>query len=209
MADQRIIDLLNTAVHWRLLSMLLACPQGAWRSQVAALAAEVVDDTLRQAAAAMIREASEGLYHTTLGPGGPAAPREVSHREYMVPGAFLAELQASYDAFSFRPLTDEPLDHVAVEADFLAYLHMKEAFAIARGDRQQAEIAAEAARHFLQTHLAVIAEPLARSLHASGITYLQLAAQALCEAAGPAPRTENTVERLSPPCDDNMSCGCL
>ncbi len=74
MADQRTRKLLSEAAEWRLIGMLLACPQGDWRPQIAKLAAEVNDEPLKQAAAAMADEASEGLYHTTFGPGGPAAP---------------------------------------------------------------------------------------------------------------------------------------
>ena len=185
MADERVVKLLREAAEWRLISMLLGCPQGDWQSQVAALAAEVHDEKLQRSAAAMAREASEGLYHTIFGPGGPAAPREVSHREYVVPGQSLAELQAYYDVFAFRPATDEPPDHVAVEADFVAYLYLKGAYAMSRADYEQGDIAADAAGRFVADHLASIAEPLAQSLEHSGIAYLQIAADALLERVGP------------------------
>lgn len=185
MTETRARELLREAAEWRLLGLLLACPQHDWQTQVAALAVEVDDAPLTAAAAAAREEATEGLYHTTFGPGGPAAPREVSHREYLVPGQSLAELSACYDAFAYRPATDEPPDHVAVEADFIAYLRLKEAYAVARGDEAQAAVTAAAARRFGEDHLSSIAEPLAKSLEASGIRYLSLAAAALLRRVGP------------------------
>jgi nitrate reductase assembly molybdenum cofactor insertion protein NarJ len=183
----RALQLLSEAAEWRLLSMLFACPQGDWREHVTMLAREVPDVELQHAARCMMEEAGEGLYHSTFGPGGPAAPREVSHREYMTPGASLAELAAYYEAFAFNPVTDEPPDHVAVECDFVAYLRVKEAYALVRGDGQHATIAADAARHFQQDHLAMLAQPLQESLTASGIEYLQRAAGVLLQRVGPAP----------------------
>ena len=201
MADERALRLLGEAAQWRLIGMLLACPQGDWQPQIAALAAEATDEQLKRAAAAMADEASEGLYHTTFGPGGPAAPREVSHREYVVPGPSLSDVVAFYSAFAFCPSTDEPPDHVAVEADFIAYLRLKEAYAVTRGDSEQAGMAADAARSFLEDHLSSIAEPLAQSLAASGITYLQLAAEALLSRVGP-PRYTVAAEPSLPMLDD-------
>jgi nitrate reductase assembly molybdenum cofactor insertion protein NarJ len=204
MVEERALPLLREAALWRLISMLLACPQDDWRSHVTALAAEVSDEQLQQAATAMAEEASEGLYHTIFGPGGPAAPREVSHREYVVPGPSLSDLVAFYNAFAFCPATDEPPDHVAVEADFIAYLRLKEAYALSRGDQEQAGVAAGAARSFLEDHLSSIAEPLAQSLAASGITYLQLATDALLSRVGP-PRSAVPAAHLSLPMFDDDS----
>jgi nitrate reductase assembly molybdenum cofactor insertion protein NarJ len=207
MAEPNALKLLSEAAEWRLIGMLLACPQGDWQHQVASLAAEVADEQLKNAAAAMTVEASEGLYHTTFGPGGPAAPREVSHREYVVPGQSLSELTAFYNAFAFEPSTDEPPDHVAVEADFIAYLRLKEAYALSRNDNEQVFVTADAARHFLEDHLSSIAEPLAASLEASGITYLQLAAAALFRRVGPARYTVPAVDSPLPLLDeDSLSC---
>lgn len=183
----RARELLSDAAEWKLLAMVLACPQGDWREHVTMLAREVSDIDLQQAAQEMLEEATEGLYHSTFGPGGPAAPREVSHRDYVTPGAALSELVAYYQAFAFSPATDEPPDHVAVECDFLAYLRVKEAYALARGETQQAAVAADAAEHFQQDHLATLAQPLQESLAVSGIEYLQRAGRVLLQRVGPAP----------------------
>ena len=165
----------------------------------------MADEQLEKAAAAMADEASEGLYHTTFGPGGPAAPREVSHREYVTPGQSLSELAAFYDAFAFCPSTNEPPDHVAVEADFIAYLRLKEAYALSRGDHAQADITAAAAQRFVEDHLSSIAEPLAKSLASSGITYLQLAADALLARVGPARYTVPGACSSLPTIEDGMN----
>ncbi|MHB0955155.1 MAG: molecular chaperone TorD family protein [Pirellulaceae bacterium] len=207
MSDQKTFELLREAAEWRLIGLLLACPQGDWRPQIAAVSAEVDDELLKKAAAAMADEASEGLYHTTFGPGGPAAPREVSHREYIVPGQSLSELSAFYSVFAFAPSTEEPPDHVSVETDFMGYLRLKEAYAMMRGDAEQAGVTADAARRFLEDHLASIAEPLAKTLKASGIVYLQLAAEALFRRVGPV-RYVVPITNSAPLLLDENLCSC-
>jgi nitrate reductase assembly molybdenum cofactor insertion protein NarJ len=174
-------ELLQDAAQWRLIGLLLECPRDDWFAQVAALAAEVGDEQLRQAAALARQEASEGLYHTTFGPGGPAAPREVSYHDSLLAGQTLAQLRAQYEAFRYAPALDEAPDHIAVEAGFMAYLRLKEAYAVHAGAQGEAEITAEAARNFLQNQLSAMAGPLAESLACSGIGYLELLAAALRE----------------------------
>lgn len=101
LTDQQNVALLTAAAQWQLISRLLAWPHGDWRQQTAELTREIDDESLLQAAAAAIITATEGLSQPTFGRGGPAAPREVSHREYLLPGQSLAELQACYDAFAY------------------------------------------------------------------------------------------------------------
>lgn len=203
----RVQQLLTDASAWKLAAMLFACPQDDWKSQVMALAREVADARLQQAAREMIETASEGLYHSTFGPGGPAAAREISHREYVTPGAALAEINVSYEVFAFRPVTDEPPDHVAVEADFMAYLRVKEAYAVTRDAELQASIAAEAAARFAENHVAFIAEPLHTSLTQSGVEYLRLVSQWLLDRVGPAPRLGPFPDAALPILrEDNFDC---
>ncbi len=116
---------------------------------------------------------------TCPGRGGPAAPREVSYRPRELPGNALAELRSFYQAFAYEPVLPEPPDHVAVEIGFVAYLRFKRTYAVARGVEAQAEMCAGAERHFIDNHLRVIADPLAKSLAISGIPYLAHAAEAL------------------------------
>jgi nitrate reductase assembly molybdenum cofactor insertion protein NarJ len=182
--DAKVRDLLRQAAEWRLLGLLLEVPSGEWKTQVAILARESLADDVREAAAAAQAEASEGLFHTTFGPGGPSAPREVSYRKGLAPGQYLAELQAFYDAFAYRPEIREPLDHVAVEGNFVGYLRLKEAYALMCDDTDQATVSAEAARRFMCEHLQVLVQPMARSLQSSGIRYLALSSEALTRRAG-------------------------
>jgi len=166
--------------------------------EVAALAREVHDQQLKAAAEAAQTEAGEGLYHTTFGPGGPAAAREVSYLRATLSGQFLAELRGMYEAFAYQPPSEEPPDHVAVEADFVGYLRLKEAFARARSEDEQAAVTADAAQRMLDEHLSAIAEPLARSLAASGIAYLAGAAAALLTRTGPPRQSTPTPVELLP-----------
>ncbi|MBI3680767.1 MAG: hypothetical protein HY235_10250, partial [Acidobacteria bacterium] len=57
-------SLIEESAEWRLLSLLFECPAGEWRMQVEALAREVHDPELREAAGHALEEATEGLYHS-------------------------------------------------------------------------------------------------------------------------------------------------
>ncbi len=179
--------LLRQAAEWRLMSLLFECPTGRWRDDVAALARDVDDPLLGSAAAHALDEASEGLYHSTFGPGGPAPPREVTYVTAIQLGSLLSELAACYDAFAYRPATREAPDHVSVEAGFIGYLLLKQAYAVMRGNEEQASVTAEAATTFIRGHLATVAEPLAATLGASDLEYLAEAARALATRVGPPP----------------------
>jgi nitrate reductase assembly molybdenum cofactor insertion protein NarJ len=177
--DERQRRLLAEAAEWRMISLLLECPAAGWREKVAALAPEVADRDLAAAAEAALSEATEGAYHSLFGPGGPVAPREVSHGRLVEFGHLLAELEAQYQAFAYQPQTAEPADHASVEAGFVAYLRLKEAYALACGDAERAAVTAEAARRFLEDHLGVLVRPLAAALERSGLRYLEGAGRAL------------------------------
>jgi hypothetical protein len=94
--DPRCRQLVLEAAEWRLLSLLFDYPHGAWRAQVAALAAEIEDAALRSCAQLALEQADAGLYHSTFGPGGPAAPREVSHHDALENAAVTAEAAARF-----------------------------------------------------------------------------------------------------------------
>jgi nitrate reductase assembly molybdenum cofactor insertion protein NarJ len=191
--DSRYMESLREAAEWRLLGLLFACPRAGWQEQIRTLADETTAADLREAARAAHQEADEGLYHTTFGPGGPAAPREVSYQQSALSGQFLAELGAYYQAFGYCPPRDEPLDHIAVEADFMAYLKMKQAFALACLQEEQVSVTADAAQAFVENHLRAISPRLAETMAASGIQYLELAAAALLTRTG---ISENTAKAI-------------
>ena len=185
MLDGRQQILIEDAARWRMISMLFECPSDVWREVLTALTSIVSDSDLMEAAEAAQAEASEGLYHSVFGPGGPAPPREVSYQSRVELGGLISELTGYYDAFGYQPATQEPCDHVAVEAGFIGYLRLKEAYALACADTERASVTADAARHFIADHLSAMAEPLATTLEKSDIRYLALAGQALVRRTGP------------------------
>jgi nitrate reductase assembly molybdenum cofactor insertion protein NarJ len=171
--------LLEQAAEWRLLGLLLECPSEEWRRQVGALAAELRAEGLREAAQAALGQAGQGFYHALLGPGGAAPGREAAAQPASDPGRLMAELTAVYEAFGYRPGSPEPPDHVSVEAGFLGYLRLKQAYALACGQADWAERAAQAARRFLAEHLSGLAEALARTLPDWAPAYLASACREL------------------------------
>jgi nitrate reductase assembly molybdenum cofactor insertion protein NarJ len=177
--------LLQDAARWRLISMLFECPADGWREMLDSLASTVSDPDLKEATEAAQAEASEGLYHSVFGPGGPASPREVSYHKGFELGSLMSEIAGYYDGFGYRPEIREPGDHIAVETGFIGYLCLKEAYARACDDIERADLTADAARHFIKDHLSAAVEPLAVKLEKSGIHYLALAGQALVRCAGP------------------------
>jgi len=181
-SEVSIENLFRDAARWRLLGLLFEPPEGTWREQVENIAREIGDPDYQAVAALAIEEASPGLYHGTLGPGGPASPRAVTYDRAIQPGQRLAELAALYQAFGYLPALCEAPDHVAIETGFVAYLRLKEAYAVARGDIEHAEITRDAARQFITVQLAPIIQPLAERLSEGAIPYLAQAATLLLES---------------------------
>lgn len=187
--SEREMRLAREASEWRLLSMLFECPSEQWRRQILDLAAEVADPDLKSAAQEAQQEANEGLFHHAFGPGGPAPVREATYHLTVELGYLMSELQAYYNAFAFQPRTAEAPDHVSVETGFIAYLKLKELYALRCKEEERAATAAESAQRFLQEHLSNIAQPLSERLQGSGIAYLSRAGAALARRVGPPSRT--------------------
>jgi len=200
--DPAIVALLQDAAAWRLLGRLFECPSEAWRHDVATLAAEVADAELAAAATGAVDEASEGVYHSVFGPGGPAPPREVSYHDTLELGSVMSALTGAYGAFGYQPSIVEPPDHVAVEAGFLAYLRVKQVFALLEGDAAHVAITASAADAFRADHLAVYAERLAGILAEAPVGYLQTASRVLARRAGPRPGPKR-LPVIQPPAEDD------
>lgn len=193
-------DLLREAAEWRLLALLFERPRPGWHAEVAALAAEVEDELLREAALAAA-DADERIYLRLIGPGGIASPRESAWRGRLDPGQILAALRLCYEAFAFAPAAEDPPDHVAVEAAFVGYLALKTAYAQASGQEPQADLCIAAAAAFREDHLRAMAGPLCERLGTHG--WLGLAAEALLQRTGP------PEEEVAPECDttDQAACG--
>ncbi len=196
--------LLAAAAEWRLIAVLLARPCPGWGKEIASLARETVDPTLRAAVVAAAG-ASEGAYLGVLGPGAPLSPREVAYRGLEDPGRVLADVSRFYDAFAFQPRAEDPLDHVAVEADFVGYLFLKEAFARAAGEEGAAAVTAAAREDFLRRHLAAIAGPFADRAAELAPPYLVATTRVLAGRV-PAPPTRMAPATLTGEVDD-AACG--
>jgi TorA maturation chaperone TorD len=151
-ADFHSEALLAEAAAWRLASLLLERPRGNWRLDIEALAREVIDPAVASCARSA-EEANEELYQRLFGPGGAVSPREVSYCGFEDPGQLMAALQAFYHAFSFQPEREEAIDHIAVEAGFVGYLFLKEAYARMQENGESAEITRRARQSFIQQHL--------------------------------------------------------
>jgi len=204
--DPQVQELLAAATAWRLLGLLFERPCEGWWQDVEALSRVVSDPEIRSAAAEAQLEASEGRYLALLGPGGPVSAREVTYRGMEDPGQIMADIQAFYQAFAFQPETEEAPDHLGVEAGFLGYLCVKEAYARARGSEEEAEVAAEAAIRFRKAHLSALAWPVAERLESTGVRYLSLAAATLARRSGPRPSTEGTAKARPRLCEDCLGC---
>jgi nitrate reductase assembly molybdenum cofactor insertion protein NarJ len=205
---EREIRLAQEAAEWRLLSLFFECPTSEWREHVTALMNEVADTELKSAAQDALQEANEGLFHYTFGPGGPAPPREATYHQTVQLGYLMSELQAYYNAFAFSPVTAEAPDHISVETGFIAYLKLKEAYALACQDEERAATAEGSAQRFLQEHLTNIAQPLADHLERSAIRYLVKAGAALLCRVGPPPTTASPFPILpEEPQASEWTCG--
>jgi nitrate reductase assembly molybdenum cofactor insertion protein NarJ len=183
--DRKQQETIEDSSRWRLISLLFESPGEKWREMLTALASVVPDADLREAAEAAKTEASEGLYYSLFGPGGPASPREVSYHKSVELGGLMSELAGYYDAFAYNPASPEAIDHIAVEAGFVGYMRLKEAYALVCGETGHAETTADAVSHFIEDHLSPLAQSLGHALEKTGIRYLALAVQALVRNTEP------------------------
>lgn len=166
---------LADSAHWRMLSLLFERPKTGWLEEALSLLGEREDAHLADLEA-KLGDANEGHYQSLFGPGGPVSPREVTYRPMADPGRVFAQLQEYYEAFAFSPRVEEPLDHIANETGFVAYLKMKLAYALARGDREAADVTHRATERFVKEHLTGFAQPFAERLSAFDGGYLSEAA---------------------------------
>jgi hypothetical protein len=178
------VEAIAEAARWRLLGLLFERPRAGWREDVAALAREVRDPTIASLAERAGTE-REGVYLALLGPGAPVSPREVAYRGLADPGWVLADIQRYYEAFAYRPQVEDPIDHVAVEAGFVAYLLLKEEMARAAGDQVGVVTTAAGRDAFIEAHLGVMAAPLARALTACADSCVAAAATLLAARLPP------------------------
>jgi nitrate reductase assembly molybdenum cofactor insertion protein NarJ len=149
--------LLSEAAAWRLVSLLLERPRAQWHREIEQLSSEANDKQL-SSCAREAKPATEELYHRWFGPGGTVSPREVSYCGFEDPGRLMAELNSFYHAFSYLPRREEPIDHISVEAGFVGYLFLKEAYAKQQGNSAAADITKSARKRFMNEHVSRCAE---------------------------------------------------
>ena len=145
-------SLLAQAAAWRLASLLVERPRPPWRNALAQLSPDVREAQLA-ACIAYADQASEEFYRELFDPGGMISPREVSYCAFDDPEEVMAELEFFYRAFSFQPQREDPIDHVSVEADFVGYLFLKEAYARLSGNSETIGITKDARKRFAKGHL--------------------------------------------------------
>jgi nitrate reductase assembly molybdenum cofactor insertion protein NarJ len=197
-------ELLAEAAEWRLLGLLFEYPAAGWREEVLRLGAEARDARLGELAAAAAGEMSEGLHQALFGPAGPVPLREVTYLGGVQLGYLMSELAAYYNAFGYQNADREADDHLAVEAGFVAFLKLKQAYALASGMPEQAAIAEEAMRSFIADHLCRLAHGAGQRLEAGGPDAYAAAGRALAERTGPAPAASGYPLGED---DEEMSCG--
>lgn len=180
---QRVGTALANAANWRLIGLLLERPHRGWHREVEGLSQEIDDEHLRSAAAAA-SDATEGTYHGLFAEGGFVSPRECTWRHREDPGQILADIAGFHRAFSFRPRAEDPIDHIAVEAGFVGYLHLKFAHALAAGNQGGADLTSQAIVGFLRSHLSLFADQWAERVALAGVNYLTSTARVLADCAG-------------------------
>ena len=169
---------LQQAAEWRLLSLLLERPKAAWHQEIESLAKEI-QDVLLSEAVALAKNATQETYLALLGPAGMISPRETAYIGFEDPGQLLADLMAFYKAFSFTPMSEDPPDHITVEAGFIGYLTLKEVYAELAENNEAAQITREARDRFLEIHFCRLARGFAERFPASAPPYLVKTVEAL------------------------------
>ncbi len=105
----------------------------------------------------------------------------------------------------------QPADHLAVQCDFVSYLFLKEAYALAGGAAAAADIAREERARFVEEHVAIAARGLAQKLPPHAPEYLARAAKALSERVPelpPAPAHPLGDDPLEGGCPASCTMGC-
>jgi nitrate reductase assembly molybdenum cofactor insertion protein NarJ len=158
--DKNTLELVAQAAAWRLVSLLLERPRESWQREIKALSVEINNPSLLSSAQESVAAAEEA-YQKLFGPGGVVSPREVSYSGFEDPGKLMAELQAFYNAFAFQPHREEAVDHISVQASFVGYLFLKEAYARMQQAEEQAETTKRARERFLKEHVSRCARGMA------------------------------------------------
>lgn len=178
----RSLKAAKEAAYWRLAGLLLQRPHSGWWRETETLSDEISHPQLR-ALVAGSRDATEGGYLSVFGPGGAVSPREIAYRQREDPGRVMADIAGIYRAFAFQPKSEDPMDHICVEANFAGFLCLKEAYALAEGKPDAAEIVSDGLAKFLLDHLEPFALDLSGRMHDVDPRYLSESVSCLLELA--------------------------
>ncbi len=156
-AEQRLI-LKGRA--YALCARLLTADQAEWSQSLAELrelAGQLGRTDVAEALSEAGPSAGTGAELTRLFIRGVVPPYETSYESARsAPGGktlALADIAGFYRAFGFQAQGERP-DHLAPELEFVSLLCIKEAYARLVGEREGAEVCAEARSKFVREHLA-------------------------------------------------------
>lgn len=156
-AEQRLI-LKGRA--YALCARLLTADRTDWGQSLAELrevAGQLGHADVAEALSERVPGAGIGAELTRLFVRGVVPPYETSYESARsAPGGktlALADIAGFYRAFGFQAQGERP-DHLAPELEFVSLLCIKEAYARLVGEREGAEVCAEARSKFIREHLA-------------------------------------------------------
>lgn len=163
--DTYVQHALLRADLWRLLAGSFSCPASDHLRDLSECATELAEClsgegeslaaavwALAEALARADAEAFASEYHTLFTTQVLVSPYEGSYQR-TERGAILGDIAAFYTAFSLRVAPQSgPPDSLCNELAFLAWLAMKETYALAHEMAEAVEITRSATRQFLQDH---------------------------------------------------------
>lgn len=176
--EAAVLDVLQRAAIYRVLATALVHPSRDTLGYVA-----VTADRLARSASTELRELLESLRHCaqhTLPSSlaseylriferdSPCSPREGSWnlQGVMNRPALLADVAGFYAAFGVRvgDVLGDSEDHIAAELEFLSFLSLKLAYAMAENNEEGAAVVQDATRAFWSDHLGRFVLPFTRNL---------------------------------------------
>ncbi|MCS6799866.1 MAG: molecular chaperone TorD family protein [Myxococcota bacterium] len=151
---------LERAATHRALAIALAPPRPGLADELEGLAAEAIAPARAglEALAALATDGNlDAAYHELVGPSGVVRDSESDHdlRGLSNKGAVIADIAGFYRAFGYAPEEEQalPLDHIARELDFVAFLELRSALAIDDGLEEAERVCAAAIDAFVRDHL--------------------------------------------------------
>lgn len=128
----------------------------------------------------------EPEFFSVLGPAGCAVSESSYERAAQASrGPLLSQVAGCYEAFGYAPVRlREVPDHAAVEFGFLSFLAMKVAFATFDAHADEADIARDAYRDFVDSHLSTWMPDCAEAIQASGSAHFTAIAGLAMSALG-------------------------